>query len=577
MLKKYILTTLVFFLGITIGLKAQYDETILKAMSDELNRNKENLVFKDYDKPFFISYSMYDLKMNRYSSTLGGKFYALKDKRKQGNVRVMAGDYQLTDENFSDRTNQYRHNDGSMALPYNTNYDGIRRYFWMATNNVYKNAAESYKNKVAALKQQNMVIDDLPAYDFSKETPQEYIITEIPKSDINLDLGHLSEELSKEFKKYPDIIQSFVNIVETELYRYYINTEGTRLAIPEKLIHIEISGTAYNKSNEPIRKTLYFDATNKGDILPLGTLKSHLHALADNILESCQIEIWDDSYTGPVLFEDQAIYQLLLDPAFTRVTGFIGTRENLIKDKNKGIYLENRSTLESRIDKKIAASTISIYDIPKLKTYKNKTLMGHYSIDNEGVIPKDTLTLVESGILKSLLMNRTPLKSIPHSNGHSRTSINNGQILNVTSPGNIFVKSSETSSKSELMKKLSLLAEEEGLDYAIIIRPAVKGSFIGPLNFYKVDLKTGNETLITGVNTRKIAMSAAKDIVGASDKEQILNSYHNYILGNNVQAITAASFIYPDALLVEDVDLTGYNQPVKQNPPVIPNPLIINK
>lgn len=576
MLRKYISTTIIALLGITVGLKAQYNETILKAMSDELERNKQELVYKDYNKPFFIAYMLYDLKIDRYASTLGGQYFATHEKRKSGNVRVMTGDYQLTDENFSDRTNNYRHNDGYMSLPYEVNYDGIRRHFWLATNNIYKNAAESYRNKVAALKHQNMAIDDLPAYDFSEEQPQQHIVTTTKNTRVNVDLGKMCEVLSNEFKAYPDIINSSVNITNTEMYRYYINSEGTRLAVPEKRIHFEITCMAYNTNNEPIHRGLYFDAMNKDNMLPLDTLKANIHALIDQTLEESKLDNWNDSYTGPVLFENQTIYNLLLYRIFNRGNGFIATRENLIKDRDK-IYLENQNTLESRLDKKIASTSISIYDIPKLKTYKNQPLMGYYTIDNEGVIPNDTLTLVESGKLKSLLSDRIPLKNIPHSNGHSRTCIHdNGNVFNAIGPGNIFVKSSETSDKNKLKKKLRQLAEEEGLDYAIIMRPSIKGNYSSPLCVYKVDLKTGNETRITGINTHKIALSAIRHIVGASDQEQILNLYHNYQIGKRNHAITAASFVYPDALLIENIELSGYNQPVKRNPPVISNPLTFN-
>ena len=46
-------------------------------------------------------------------------------------------------------------------------------------------------------------------------------------------------------------------------------------------------------------------------------------------------------------------------------------------------------------------------------------LFGAYRVDDEGV-PAQRVSLVEKGVLKSLLMSRTPRKEIEHSNGHAR-------------------------------------------------------------------------------------------------------------------------------------------------------------
>lgn len=557
------------------GVKSQYNDTIMQAMTDELNRNKEELQYKDYNKPFYISYQLYDLSLKRYSATLGGNNLKLENKQLRGNVRVMIGDYEITDENFNDQTNQFRHNDGNQPLPEVPDYDGIRRYFWMATNNVYKNATESYRNKKAAMKQQNMSVDDMPAHDFSKEEPQVYIVKEEPEVKRKLNLGKLVEELSQEFLNYPEIIESVVYIFETNMYYYYTNTEGTKLAFPEQQIHIQATCSAFNNMNETVTENIYLDAMNADNLLPVDSLKSYMDALSNNVIERSQIGLWQDSYTGPVLFENQAVYQLFINPAFTK-GNLIATRESLVKT-NTGIVLENQTTLEKKMDKRVASSFISVFDVPKLKSYNNVPLMGHYNIDAQGVIPNDTLTLIDSGMLKALLTNRTPVKSSPVSNGHSRISNNDGNTSLAIAPGNIFIKSNKTTDKKTLKQKLTQLANDEGVDYAIVIRAAIKGNLIGPLDIIKVDLETGNETRLTGVNIGSINSESLRDIIATSQSEQILNTHHNYPLAGRYRAITPASFIYPDAILVEDIELTGQYQTVKKNPPVIPNPLTVTE
>jgi len=78
------------------------------------------------------------------------------------------------------------------------------------------------------------------------------------------------------------------------------------------------------------------------------------------------------------------------------------------------------SELANKLGLKVTASMISISDDPLLETGPGKQpLIGAYRADDEGVAAQ-RVSLVEHGILKSLLMSRTPRKEIAHSNGHAR-------------------------------------------------------------------------------------------------------------------------------------------------------------
>ena len=56
-----------------------------------------------------------------------------------------------------------------LQLPLDNDYYGIRRSLWVATDNVYKSAAQTYKNKLLALEKNKMGAEDLPIADFSQE------------------------------------------------------------------------------------------------------------------------------------------------------------------------------------------------------------------------------------------------------------------------------------------------------------------------------------------------------------------------------------------------------------------------
>ncbi|MFB6319268.1 metallopeptidase TldD-related protein [Saccharicrinis sp. FJH54] len=569
---KILMLTLFLVFSDFITVKAAFNDVILKAMSDELNRNMENLVYKDFEKPFYIAYTVYDIEVERYSYSLGGRNMSVTDRGLSGGVRVMIGDYKLTDENYNDYTGRVNRDNEYMPMPIDPDYDGIRRYLWKATDNVYKSAAETYKNKVAAMKQQNMTEDDLPAPDFSKEKPREYIVKDNSWTSEDVSFEQLSKELSKVFLAYPDIIGSQVYMSNTKVYRYYINSEGTRLAVPESMITLSVTGAAYNRYNDLVSEDMSLESLSTANLPPADTLKSYIRTFADNLMERCGMENWDDTYSGPVLFENQAVCEVVFSDLFATGSGLVASRDQLVNNSYRGIYLENSNTLERRIGKKVISDLISVYDVPSLKSYNNIPLMGYYSIDNEGVAPKDTLPLVESGILKTLLTNRIPIKSIPYSTGHSRSAIGDGSISTTVGPSNVILKSNAPLSKSELRKKLIDMAVDEGLDYAIILRPAIAGSLNCPVNVFKVDVKTGKETRITGVNPGVSDFDIMKDIVATSNHNVVLNT--SQIGGNGPYGGgSATSYIYPDAVLVEDYELNSINQMLMKQPPAIQNPL----
>ena len=74
--------------------------------------------------------------------------------------------------------------------------------------------------------------------------------------------------------------------------------------------------------------------------------------------------------------------------------------------------------LASKLGQRVAAPILSLVDDPLLAVAPGKApVFGSYRVDDEGV-PAQRVSLIEKGVLKSLLMSRTPRKEIARSNGH---------------------------------------------------------------------------------------------------------------------------------------------------------------
>ena len=143
------------------------ENIIMLTMREELQRNMENLEYKDYNKPFFISYSIADAHTLSINATLGSLETSNVTHLRDWIIRVMIGDYQMTDENFEDIIDSSPDNPQYHQLPLDNDYYGIRRCLWEATDRVFKSASQTYKNKITALREKNIAPEDLPIADFS--------------------------------------------------------------------------------------------------------------------------------------------------------------------------------------------------------------------------------------------------------------------------------------------------------------------------------------------------------------------------------------------------------------------------
>ena len=146
------------------------EEILFKAMKDELECNIQNLKYKDYKKPFFISYTIADAHTLFINTTLGALISSNETHIRDWNIRVIIGDYQLTDENFYDISNRDEQSFRNLDIPIDNDYHGIRRFLWELTDRVYKSAAQNYKNKISALTVKNIKPEDLPVSDFSQSS-----------------------------------------------------------------------------------------------------------------------------------------------------------------------------------------------------------------------------------------------------------------------------------------------------------------------------------------------------------------------------------------------------------------------
>ena len=145
----YLLITLIILLipNILSAQQTSSDSIIMSAMRDELYRNIKGLHTKDFDDPFFIAYTIANVENAQIIGTLGALVRSDEYKYKDWQIRLMVGDYEINDENFSSSQPEETMFRPSIDMPVEDDYAGIRRSLWLTTNNVYFSAAQTYKNE----------------------------------------------------------------------------------------------------------------------------------------------------------------------------------------------------------------------------------------------------------------------------------------------------------------------------------------------------------------------------------------------------------------------------------------------
>jgi predicted Zn-dependent protease len=66
-------------------------------------------------------------------------------------------------------------------------------------------------------------------------------------------------------------------------------------------------------------------------------------------------------------------------------------------------------------------------------------------------VPAQRVSLIEEGVLRTLLMSRRPTKDMPRSNGHGRSGFPGRETAQI---GNLFIQASDGKSYDELKQEL---------------------------------------------------------------------------------------------------------------------------
>ena len=570
----------------------------MQAMRDEMARSKGRLQLQIPPsgkpvRPYYIEYRLLDMDVREVVAEFGALLTTGHNRQRLMNVAARVGDYKLDSSNFISEEGFRGFIGPSGTVGIDRDYDSLRQDLWIATDQAFKEAVETYSRKEAYLSSLARPSD---IDDFSKVQAIQHVEPLANADWSNRNWEEEARETSAALRAFPQIYESRVTYYLVYMTEYLLTSEGTEVRANHSFAAIEAGMNTL--ANDGMQVNHYYStyAPRPVDLPNVETVRKQLNVAGSELMGMRAAPTASD-YTGPVLFESRAAAALVAQVLGPSLSGarppvaFQAVVEQLMSS------LGARSDWSGKLGARVLPETVSLTDDPSAKDYKGTLLIGGYAIDEEGV-PAEKVAIVSNGKLKNLLMSRRPGPDFEASNGHGRAAF--GVDARPTM-SNLFFTSTETLSKDELKKKFLDACRAEKLDYCLVVRqmdnPSISilhqddftellASFGGnaatdrlPLVVYRVHVSDGREELVRGARITGFSPRTLRNIEGIGNDDYVYNYMQNQSAGVAGTALGAfgsaqngvpASVAAP-SLLFEEVEVRGARGEPKRLP-ILPEP-----
>ena len=514
---------------------------VMQAMQDEMARSMNELRLDNLEKPYFVSYTVYEVSDIRATAALGGIASSGESAGRTLSVEVRVGDRTLDNTNFYSRPD-FRSlgftSGRAVSLPLDDNYDGLRRAIWLATDRAYKQALDQISKKRALL-QNETVVEEAP--DFSVEDPHQYDDgSASPTAEANR-VRALAADLSAVFLQHPNIHASAVEARATRVRVLYANSEGSSIIREDPSAAVSVRAGARAGDGTEISDSFTVYGRTSEDLPGHTELAARGQVLAGRLEDLRQAQIFD-RYAGPVLFEGQAAAELLAQLLVSRLVG----RRPPDTEATPGFSMSvPGGPFADKIGARVLARSLSLRDDP---TLLGGGFLGGFKVDDEGV-PAQATSLVENGVLKTLLTTRNPVRGVDGSTGNRRGSS--------PAPSNLLLTSRRGMSQEDMLDELMLLVEERQAEYGIIVRRMGNPGFQPTSDFrsFVFSSRTGVENAILAY---KVYPDGREELIRKAEFSALADSIFKEVLAAS-ESSTVYTFLYPLPRSTFQVGVPGLN------------------
>jgi TldD protein len=507
-------------------------DVIINAMKDEMARSMKSLKIENMEKPYYMEYSLVDHWQLEIEGSFGSLTKSAEMRQRMVKVGIRVGSHQLDNTGFVDRGSMFRSiMGGSGTTVIDDDYNAIRRDLWLTTDSTYKEALQQLASKKAYLKNQAQT-EEIP--DFSKEESEQKVL---PRKTFKIDRVKWEQtikKLSTIFRQFPALHESQVEMRIILNHRYFLNSEGTVARQPETLVSLVAHAETQASDGMKLKHYIPFYAPSISGLPDEEQLTAGIKKMAEELTALTSAPVLEN-YIGPVLFTGQASTELFAQALVPHLSG------ERLPLSDMPDQTGSSGKLANRLNRRVLPRELSIIDDPTRTIFNKQPLIGSYVVDDEGVGSRP-VTLVEKGVLKTLLMSRRPRKEISNSNGHARAGFRGNAGVQI---GNLVITADQGKTYQELKKELLQLCQDQQLPFGLIVKtldnPGITGMerdtfsiflsssrsdtspVTSPVMMFRVYVKDGREELVRGISISGLEVDDLKDIAAVGNDSYVLH------------------------------------------------------
>ncbi len=587
---------------LSVPTRAQQDnDHTLQSMRDEMARAKSRLELtipntEQPVRPYYIEYRLLDLDVREVVAEFGALLSSTHLRNRVMIVEARVGSYHLDSSNFvsDDGFRGFIGPTGSVGI--DRDYDSLRQDLWIATDQAFKEAVDTFSKKkgyLSSLARQSDIDD------FAKAEPVQLIEPLETPDWTNRNWEQEARDSSATLRGFSEIHEARVTYYLVYATEYLLTSEGTEIRQNRRSAAVEAGMNALADDGVPVNHYYARYAARPADLPSVDAVRKGLNVAGTELMALRSAPSAQD-YTGPVLFEARAAAPLLAQVLGPAISGarppisFSPVMEQMLSG------LGGKSDWVGRMGARVLPASVTLVDDPGAKEFQGTPLIGGYTVDEEGVRAQK-VTLVENGNLKGELMSRRPGPDFEESNGHGRAA-----FLNDAKPtmSNLFFTSTETVSPGDLKKKFLDSCRAEKLNFCLIVRemdnPALSllhqedfsellASFAGgagtgdrlPLVIYRVYPDSGREEVVRGSRIIGLNTRALRNLAGVGNDSFVFNYMQSQMNGfagtalgafGSAQGGLPASVVAP-SLLFDELEVRGERGEAKRLPLLPPPPM----
>lgn len=502
-------------------MKTKEWEYITQAMAAELARAQRDLRVPDHPRPYFLSYLVRSTEYFNVWARYGSIWHERQGTRRScyADVRVGSFSYdQVTHGGLQDNSTESESFDMT-ELPQEADVDGIRFALWRLTDARFREAVADYyarKSRDLSFVDQNR---DVPS--FTRLRPERsHQSLQSFRAD-RLRARRVVKTLSRVFKDYPEIKNSYVEWKERLQTKIFMSSEGVVRTWQEPLIEMSIYFWFLGNAHEDQSQTLVYFGRFASDLPSVAKIQRDLRRKMELTYQMDKAAKLN-SYAGPVLLSGKAAGLFLHEAVGHRLEA-----SRFLSDDEGRAFMD-------KIGKKVTHEGLSICDDPTCREWDGQPLIGGYAFDDEGV-SSARADLIHKGLVTDFLSTRAPFsrsKKRHRSNGHARSENFQRPMSRMA---NLIVTGDNALAWRQLKKGLLDEVRKRGLEFGMILYGVEGGetgtdaydfqAFLGEITHAARVFPDGREELVKGVDFVGTPLSTLNQILAIGKDLHVDNGY----------------------------------------------------